>query len=253
MESIGVKLRTEREAKGYSLKDVSAETKISVRYLQALEDDDYDAIPGEAYVKAFMRSYARFLGIESDELVQKYEYSRFLEKNEHILPPEDEEKTKISLARVLLALLIIAALGTGIWLSTAALMRRGKPSEIPAGREQPRSTTQTPTREATPKAEAQPPKPGIVFSDDYLHLTIHAIDKSWVRILSDGQTENEKGITLNKGNVKTWRAINKFVVDIGNAGGVEVELNGRPMGVIGSYGERVDGLTFTRDNLKGLE
>jgi cytoskeleton protein RodZ len=58
---IGEILRTERESRGLSLIDVEEETKIRAKYLQALEEENYDEIPGEAYCMGFLRNYARFL------------------------------------------------------------------------------------------------------------------------------------------------------------------------------------------------
>ena len=63
-EEIGQYLKRVREEKGISLKTVAEETKIRVRYLQALEEGDYAALPGNVYARGFLRSYARFLGVE---------------------------------------------------------------------------------------------------------------------------------------------------------------------------------------------
>lgn len=69
---IGEILRTERESRGLSLIDVEEETKIRAKYLQALEEENYDEIPGEAYCMGFLRNYARFLEIDPDPLIYQY-------------------------------------------------------------------------------------------------------------------------------------------------------------------------------------
>ncbi|HPJ37584.1 MAG TPA: DUF4115 domain-containing protein [Spirochaetota bacterium] len=72
MESIGEKLRNAREAKKLSLKDVARETNIPPRYVEALEDEEFERFPGETYVIGFLRSYVDYLKLDSDEFIQAY-------------------------------------------------------------------------------------------------------------------------------------------------------------------------------------
>ncbi len=69
---IGERLRNTREARGLSLDDVEASIRIRRRYLEALEAETFDAIPGPAYVKGFLRAYAAYLGLPAEELVAMY-------------------------------------------------------------------------------------------------------------------------------------------------------------------------------------
>jgi cytoskeletal protein RodZ len=68
--SFGEHLRKSREGRRISLAEAAAATKISSRYLQALEDEELEKLPGSVYNRGFLRSYAQFLGIESDNLVK---------------------------------------------------------------------------------------------------------------------------------------------------------------------------------------
>jgi cytoskeleton protein RodZ len=72
MFEIGSSLRQARERRGLALADVQRETRIRVRYLQALEDERFDLLPGDAYVKGFLRSYAEFLGLHSRLYLDEY-------------------------------------------------------------------------------------------------------------------------------------------------------------------------------------
>jgi len=72
VESIGEKLRNAREAKKLSLKDVARETNIPPRYVEALEDEEFERFPGETYVIGFLRSYVDYLKLDSDEFIQAY-------------------------------------------------------------------------------------------------------------------------------------------------------------------------------------
>jgi cytoskeletal protein RodZ len=69
-------LREARIRRGLTIRDVSDVTKIRTKYLEALEQDDYEVIPGSTFVKAYMRSYASFLRLDADALVDEYRYGR---------------------------------------------------------------------------------------------------------------------------------------------------------------------------------
>lgn len=72
MPSAGDVLQTEREVQGWTLTDIAAATHIKTDYLAALEADKYDTIPGAVFVKGFIRSYANYLGINGEELIDLY-------------------------------------------------------------------------------------------------------------------------------------------------------------------------------------
>jgi cytoskeletal protein RodZ len=72
VEKIGEKLRNARELKKLTIKDISKETNISTRFLEALEEEEFDKIPGEPYLLGFLRNYAEFLKLDGDEIVQNY-------------------------------------------------------------------------------------------------------------------------------------------------------------------------------------
>lgn len=72
MPSVGDMLRTEREKQGITLQEISDSTNIKKQYLEAIEKNDYDTIPGTVFVKGFIRSYGNFLGMDSAALVDAY-------------------------------------------------------------------------------------------------------------------------------------------------------------------------------------
>ncbi|MEJ6951651.1 helix-turn-helix domain-containing protein [Natronospora cellulosivora (SeqCode)] len=91
--TIGEKLKNAREEKGATLKEVQEIIKIRKRYLEALENDDFDLIPGEAYIKAFIKGYANYLGLDYLELHQQYNQLQ-IEKSNQELEEEDKDKDK---------------------------------------------------------------------------------------------------------------------------------------------------------------
>lgn len=96
MTSVGTILKKEREKKKLSLSDISEETKIGIKYLKAIEADDYTIFPGETYIVGFIRNYARALGLDPLEIVSLYKSmkvrSPLIEKTQPSLYEEEEKE-----------------------------------------------------------------------------------------------------------------------------------------------------------------
>ena len=71
-QSIGEKLRLARETRGIALRDISEQTRISMRYLEAIEADDYRRLPGGIFNRSFVRAYAKFIGYDEQEAIDDY-------------------------------------------------------------------------------------------------------------------------------------------------------------------------------------
>src|SRR5438094_6636140 len=71
-ETIGEKLRLARETRGIALRDISEQTRISMRYLEAIETDDYRRLPGGIFNRSFIRAYAKFIGYDEKEAIEEY-------------------------------------------------------------------------------------------------------------------------------------------------------------------------------------
>jgi len=72
MASFGEELKRERELRDISLKEISEATKISIRFLEALEQNNFEVLPGGVFNRGFIRAYARFIGVDSEEMVNAY-------------------------------------------------------------------------------------------------------------------------------------------------------------------------------------
>lgn len=73
METPGIMLKREREARGLTIKYIASETKISEPSIMAIENNDFDSFPAEVFVRGFLRNYARVLSIPSEEIIHAYE------------------------------------------------------------------------------------------------------------------------------------------------------------------------------------
>ena len=84
---VGDILSGEREKQGLTIEDIARETSIRDIYLEAIEKGDYDALPGDVYAKGFIRNYSRFLQIDGDALLDKYDEERNITK---VVQPVDQ-------------------------------------------------------------------------------------------------------------------------------------------------------------------
>jgi cytoskeletal protein RodZ len=86
---IGYSLREARERQGLGYPEIELATKIRAKYIRALEEEDFTSIPGDAYIRGFLRTYAEYLGLDGDVYVDEYA-SRFLTSWRDELPPQRE-------------------------------------------------------------------------------------------------------------------------------------------------------------------
>jgi cytoskeletal protein RodZ len=88
-DSVGSKLREARSRRKLSLADVEAATKIRPRYLQAIENEEWDQLPGDTYARAFIRTYGRLLGLDGERLAEEQRRSRGAARPGERLPRVD--------------------------------------------------------------------------------------------------------------------------------------------------------------------
>jgi cytoskeletal protein RodZ len=117
VESLGEKLKTARENKGYTYDHVGRETNIAGRYLEALEKEDFSKFPGEPYILGFLKNYGDYLGLDVQELLSLY---RSLKIQEQAVPQELLLQAPPRSPRVFIILAVcigaLAILGGGVYL-----------------------------------------------------------------------------------------------------------------------------------------
>lgn len=106
-KTVGQVLRAKRAKLDMTLKQVEDYTKIQKTYIIALEQDDYDALPGDFYIKAYLKQYAERLGLDSDQLIDAYEDGTMIEVDEPIdhsenyqfIKPSERDEKQVTNAR----------------------------------------------------------------------------------------------------------------------------------------------------------
>jgi len=232
VESVGLTLQQARQKRRLKVETISKKTKISIRYLKALEAEDWDAFPAPTYVQAFLRNYANFLNLDSDELVR--EYKKYLEATAKIpatkrLIPKGIRKpfaplrnlvfslrSKIRPKRLTVLPVAISIMVLIVWGGWFLFFRSPSPPIIEVTEEK-----------KTP-----------------LILSATVIEEVWVSIAIDGKEEVQE--LLPAGDSRTWEAEESLKIRVGNAGGIELELNGEPLEPLGERGQ-VATRTFVRE------
>ena len=118
MDSFGDRLRQAREKLNLSVDQVSRDTHIAKRHIEGLEREDFSGFPGETYTMGFLRNYALFLGLESDEMVAAYRSLRIQEQPVPMTELLEDKKGSRMLATIgiaVAALIVLAGVGYGVY------------------------------------------------------------------------------------------------------------------------------------------
>jgi cytoskeletal protein RodZ len=240
MGSFGEKLRRERELRGVSLREIADGTKISVRFLQALEEGKVEALPGGLFPRAFAKQYALFLGLDAERTV-----ADFVEAHGELAPerkpaPMPVRRSPLPLGHIFLGLVAVAAV--------ALTLRRGASPQPPP----PPAPTSLSAPVVLPTDRVYPPPAlaNTAASGDSLVLTMTAQADCWVEVRADGATLVNR--VLAQGESQTFEARGEIVLSVGNAGGLSIRVNDRPALPLGRSGEVRKNIVITRQNLPEL-
>ena len=133
MPDIGQALREARTRKRVDMSQVESATKIRAKYLRALENEEWDALPGPTYVKTFLRTYAEYLGLDSRSLVEEYKLRYERPFAADLTPfgkrPGLRHRRRRRVGPWLALLAIAAAVGAGLWWLGRDVPGRGSRSE----------------------------------------------------------------------------------------------------------------------------
>lgn len=231
MESVGELLRKEREAQDKTIEDVVRATRMSGLTIAAIEEDRFSVMPAIVYVKGHLRTYARYLGLDGEEIIEKY--LRYTQQQEEVEPDEWDtvelelhEQTQRS--NKLALWIAIALIGIVIVVVALVWWSRRSPVEVPPPEPTPAQQLQAAAAQDT------------LIEWHTLELTAVARERTWLRIVADGTPVAD--LTLGAGDQRTWQADERFVLDVGNGGGLELYLDGVFLGTAGAGTRLVEGL-----------
>ena len=274
MLSVGPYLREMRLRRGASFEEIARSTRVAQRYLVALEAEDFSQLPPPAFTRGFIRAYCQTLGESPEEALVLYEQGQGAAGRLADRPPAELAPTGSQgrgRSAIFVSFVLVVALGAALFVVRMALQGRREPierraqtvtefpvtsvppdsppasapsvemrgllAEPPAPPDTARSSAPRPQPPAgaTPPAPALAPPPvvaGVVGSP--YRLVAKTTELTWLRVRTgDGHFTEEN---IPAGQVREWVSNRPFVLTVGNAGGITLELNGRPLPALGASG-----------------
>lgn len=241
--SIGKKLRKARQSKGVSIEDASAQTRIHHKVLKALEEDKFGELPSPTYVKGFLRRYAGYLGLDAGVILKEY-IATCPKEPKQVLVLEAEKIQWVGLRRLIIlvstGVVILAVVSFGIYFIVKSVRSRPKVEKEVAELQE---------KAGVPAKTRRPPsKPEPEASIEPLVLSVVAKEDVWLQVAVDGEVIFQD--ILSPGDEESWKAEEKITLRVGNAGGIELELDGKSLGSPGAFGEMIDNIVLTKEGMR---
>lgn len=258
MSQLGARFREAREARGLSLAQAAAGTRILPRYLQALEEGDFEQLPGDVYARGFIRNYAQYLGLSADEFIQFYRMERGAPTDRiQIMPAAVPPRTRSCLmpSAFFSFFSILVLLGVLYWVANVAGLTRlpdqvglgptvtptvPAPTEFPTMAPQPSDApisplppSSTPEGGASAAASVAPTPTQEAPLVVEVRVAPDAPNGSWMTVTVDGKPNVFTGTLLASASQR-FAAQNEVNLHVGDASVVELIVNGISQGRMGT-------------------
>jgi cytoskeleton protein RodZ len=274
--TFGENLKRERELRGVTLDEICSATRIAKRFLQAIENEQWEQLPGGVFNRGFVRAVARYLGLDEENTVAEYTLAvgdrpsvPVWTGSPPVVTPEQPWLAWILSTVILLALLAGGWFGTQRFLARRAAKRAAQAAAVsPASSSPPTETPQQSATETPPSsnvspvpaaqnansgapaaaADPAPTTPPTSPPTDLIELKIETGKKTKVIVMADKDMVFDG--TMKAGENHFFSAADQFQVSAKDAGALHLVLNGKMLAPIGPPGH-AGKVTLTRDALKG--
>lgn len=241
MESFSEQLKRQREEKKIRLSDVAVQTRISMKFLEAIEAGNFEILP-ETYIRAFIRDYAKAIGLDPDDTIKRFdlhiESVRAASQEKEEESSENAGGKQINLSGTQKVGLGIAGVIILAVLSYLAFSPQKKPQ----------ITTNQYSYENTQAANQRKFDSAYAATktqSDSSRLVLDAVDTVWVNlVIDDGRTYD---LLMKPGTKASFWGKKKFDLTIGNAGGLLISLNGHEYPPLGKSGVVIRNVTIMSD------
>lgn len=262
MESVGARLKKIRLEKGISLEDIQKKTKVHLNILKAIEEDSLVNF-SPVYIRGFLKLYCNFLGLNPKDFIPDYKETEKAVKTTAELPTPSAPlkssrfKPRIKIKAVFIAILILLFMAGLFNLGKKISSRRAYlPRQAKSRRTLPSKTV---TKAQVPPQSQQATKPSPVvaskikkdktdFSTEFnqpIRLGIRAREDCFLHLKVDGRTMFQG--TLKRGRYEVWEALKSIEFSLGNAAGVDLELNSKPIANLGRRKQAIKNIIVTRE------
>lgn len=250
MGTFGQTLRQAREDLGASLAEAERETRISRRYLEALENEDEAALPAAVYARGFIRTYCQYLGLHPEGMAELFGPQRALVDNIQIRPIPAEISTPRTFPFrpivVVAVLMLVSLLAVYLWGQyTSFLENVERIDAVPTVRPADKPVVIGPTPSPPPSPGTNSPvaaarSPNALAPAQGLVVDTKVVERTWIEVWVDGRSVLAE--TVQSGFTRSFTAEQQIRMRVGNAAGVQVVVNGATQGPLGVRGQAVDAI-----------
>jgi cytoskeleton protein RodZ len=252
--NFGERLKRERELREVSLNEITAGTRIGARFLEALENEQWEKLPGGVFNRGFVRAIAHFLGLDEENLLAEYDLARGEQEIQPPAPYENRLPSRplwVPAVAILVAVMLLAGAfyaGRYGWRRYAAHRAHAHSSAVQDSApviQEPQPAVQLPSAASDPSTSSTSSIPSP--SSTSLTLSISTSSATRVRIVADDKLLLDA--EMHAGENRQFLANDRFIVTAADSSAVLLELNGRtmpPLGMPGSSGT----IVLSRKNLR---
>ncbi len=244
MTTFGQDLKRERELRGISLKEIADFSKISLRFLRALEENQLDILPGKFFTRGIIRTYAKYLGLEEETVLNQYCETIHPQNQMNKVKVSKKESTPEALKkkRKLISFSIFVIFILVILLSLFFLLQKKKGSSLDI------TSLPQPAIKLMPE-EMPPPFPDPREEEmKELHLKLIFHQETWIQVYADGKIELDE--LMSPGQQAEIRASENLLINLRNAGGLTYFINNRQGKPFGKSGENINYIRINLDNFE---
>jgi cytoskeletal protein RodZ len=228
--SIGSTLKQAREAARLTLSDVSERTRIRQTVITSIEQDEFAICGGDVYARGHIRSIASVVGVDSQALMQEFD-AIYGNPNESVFDLI-ETSSMLKKPRRNPWQPAVAVAGVALFAIIGVAIAQGEPDDSSVATPPSRTSPTTP-----PTSNPATTEPDAIAdaSDGVTFEVVASNGPSWLSVRDGNGSQLFQGI-IRQGQARTFTDETNLKIVIGNAGGVEISVNGRPLGVAGANG-----------------
>jgi cytoskeleton protein RodZ len=268
-----------RESKNLSMDEVVEKTRIPKKIISAIEEDNLNEVCSPFYAKSFLKTYSQFLGINLDEVFKQSSAGNTEDRkkkmdsqcnsahspgNIYANVKKDLMAFGNAIAQYKRPVVMAGVVIIGVWLAFAGIMKIknviskidfNKPKEVSmpiAKKPQPQPENKKTKSIVEQVVKEEKESENDIVADELnkkeVEIELAVNSTSLVQVTGDGEILF-KGI-IRKGSREAWKAKKEIKLDLGNAGGVTISLNGKDLGPLGKKGQKKDNIVITKDGVK---